>query len=460
MFSRKRSHARFLQVAPFLILLAISCIDDDGGNDAGGGTSPPPPPPPPFPGGLLIERVSVSSDGTQGNNSSSDVSISSDGRYIAFRSHATNLVSPDTNAAPDIFVHDRETGITERVNVATDGAEANDQSGGCFISGDGRFVVFDSIASNLVPSDLNNKGDVFVIEYASGTIERVNTALDGTESNGASGSSISTNGRYVTFQSSASDLVNGDVNGMADIFLHDRQTSETKLISVASDGTQGDGDSSWPHISPTGEYVAFSSVAQNLVPGDTNLFADAFLHNMTLGTTERVSIASGGGAQGDDKSNAVAVSADGNIVVFSSDATNLISVGPAFTNIFVRDRSTSSTVQISLALGGGSPDYQSGGGSISADGRYVVFQSQATNLVAAFGNGIWFDIFVHDLVTGETAQVNIAADGTLDNGQGRGAKISADGRYIVFYSDGTNLVPEFDLNSARDVFVAPNPLMP
>ena len=371
MFSRKRSRVRFLQVVPLLILLAVSCSDSGGGGSADGGSSPPPPAPPPFPGGLLIERVSVNTDGIQANSSSGDVSISSDGRYIAFRSHATNLTSPDTNAAPDIFVHDRLTGITERINVAADGTEANNQSGGCLISGDGHFIVFDSLASNLDTSDLNNKWDVFVVDYASGTIERVNTALDGTESNGASGASISTNGRYVVFQSSASDLVSEDVNGMADIFLYDRQTNETTLISISSDGTQGDGDSSWPHISHAGKHIIFTSLAESLSPGDTNLFRDAFLHNVIPGTTERVSISSGG-AQGDDGSNATSVSADGNIVVFSSKATNLISVGPVQGNVFVRDIAASSTVQISKAFDGGNADGTSGGGSISGDGRYVV----------------------------------------------------------------------------------------
>ena len=442
MFSRKRSCAIFLQVALLLMLPVISC------SDSGGGTGPPPSPP--FPGGLLIERVGINIAGIPANSGSSDISISANGRYIVFRSHATNLTFPDLNAMPDIFVYDREIGTIERVNVATDGTDANDQSGACFISGDGRFVVFDSAASNLIASDLNNKWDIFVADRVSGTIERI--VAD------ANVSSISADGWRVAFQSSANNLVSGDINGMSDAFVYDRQTGQVILISVDSDGTQGDGDSYWPHISPAGDHVAFSSVSQNLVSGDTNSLADAFLHDMTLGTTERISISSGG-TQGDNRSVAASISADGNIVVFNSNATNMISVGPAQDNIFVRDRAASSTVQISTAFGGGNADAASGGGSISADGRYVVFYSDASNLVAVDGNSR-MDVFVHDRITGEMAIVSIAADGTQGNGSSGWASISADGRYIVFESDAINLVPESDFNSAWDVFVAPNPLAP
>ena len=215
--------------------------------------------------------VSKSSDGKPGNKDSFFSSISSNGRYVVFYSNATNLVLPDTNEDADIFVHDRLTGKISRVSVASDKTQGNSRSFDPEISADGRYVVFESDASNLVPEDTNGARDIFVHDWQTGKTIRVSVASNGEQGNGESRvSDISAEGRYVMFRSEASNLVPEDTNGAIDFFVHDRQTGETNRVSVASDGTQGDGDSHVGAISADGRYVAFDSESGNLVPEDTN----------------------------------------------------------------------------------------------------------------------------------------------------------------------------------------------
>src|SRR5439155_1436556 len=196
--------------------------------------------------------------------------LSADGRFVAFVSFATNLVAGDTNGATDVFVHDRQTGTTERVSVASDGKKGNDGSRGAALSADGRFVAFHSTPTNLGPGDTNGATDVFVHDRQTGTTERVSVASGGTEGNGFSaGPALSADGRFVAFHSTATNLVAGDTNGKTDVFVHDRQTGTTERVSVASDATQGNNASSYPALSADGRFVAFHSDATNLVAGDT-----------------------------------------------------------------------------------------------------------------------------------------------------------------------------------------------
>src|SRR5947207_7980736 len=260
-------------------------------------------------GAQTTERVSVVSGGTEGNNASLGSALSADGRFVAFDSSATDLVAADTNGVSDVFVHDRQTGTTERVSVASDGAQGNGSSGLVTfafppaLSADGRFVAFVSFATNLVASDTNGATDVFVHDRQTGTTERVSVASDGTEGNAASaGATLSADGRFVAFHSAATDLVAGDTNGTTDVFVHDRQTGITERVSVASDGTEGNKASSYPALSADGRFVAFDSDATNLVAGDTNGTTDVFVHDRQTGTTERVSVPSGGRTQGNGKS--------------------------------------------------------------------------------------------------------------------------------------------------------------
>jgi len=291
------------------------------------------------------------------------LSISADGRYVAFQSSALTLASPDFNGSDDVFVHDRVNGVTTRVSVASNGTEGNGASQGASLSADGRYVAFFSFATKLVPGDTNGTWDVFVHDMVNATTTRVSVDSSGGQGNGGNGSSanpsISSDGRYVAFSSSCDNLVPGDTNGHGDIFVHDMLSGATTRVSVNSSGEQTTGgvlvSSTDPAISSDGRYVAFTSSADNLVPGDTNPGWDAFVHDILSGATTRVSVDSSG-AQGDHSSAGIGstwISSDGRYVVFQSDATNLV---PGDTNghtdIFVRDRSAASAF-VFLCFGDG-----------------------------------------------------------------------------------------------------------
>jgi Tol biopolymer transport system component len=224
-------------------------------------------------------RVSVASDGAQSSDTSTKPFISRDGRWVTFDSVATNLVAGDTNALRDIFVHDRQTATTVRASVASDGSQSNGDSDDPTVSADGRYVAFESVASNLVTGNTNVKRDIFVRDTAGGTTELVSVdSLGGPSNNESRGAAISADGRWVAFMSLASDLVSGDTNGKRDVFVHDRQAATITRWSVATDGTQGNGDSTGPAVpSDDGQHVAFLSIASNLVPDDTNGTRDVFV---------------------------------------------------------------------------------------------------------------------------------------------------------------------------------------
>ena len=225
------------------------------------------------------ERVSVASDGAQGNGEAVGAEISADGHYVAFWSSSTNLVPGDTNGQIDSFVYDRQSHAIARVSLASDGTEGNGQSTVGKMSADGRYVAFMSYASNLVPGDTNGHPDAFVYDRQMQTIERVSLASDGAQANSmVIPSSISADGRYVGVYSMATNLVPDDTNGVKyDSFVYDRQTDTIKLVSVAADGTQGNGFSEIACLSADGRHVAFNSGASNLVPGDTNSKDDVFV---------------------------------------------------------------------------------------------------------------------------------------------------------------------------------------
>jgi Tol biopolymer transport system component len=220
----------------------------------------------------------VTSDGSEANSYSGEPSISSDGRWVAFESGASNLVSGDTNAAPDIFVHDRETGTTTRVSIASNGAQSNNGSFAPSISADGTQVVFYSNASNLVAGDTNGVADVFVHDRQTGKTTRASLASNRAQSGGFSdAASISADGRWVVFASRAENLVSGDTNDSTDVFVHDRYTGETVRASVAANGAQAESYSNFPSISGNGRWIAFASPAKNLVAQDTNNALDVFV---------------------------------------------------------------------------------------------------------------------------------------------------------------------------------------
>jgi Tol biopolymer transport system component len=404
----------------------------------------------------MTERVSVDSNAIQANDHSFDPYLSADGQVVTFMSVANNLVPGDTQGS-DIFVHDRSSGSTVRVSVASDGTQANDSSSIPSISADGQYVVFESYATNLVASDNNNTSDIFVHDRNDGSTTRVSVASNGTEGNFSSlTASITPDGHFVSFVSDASNLVDGDSNGVADLFVHDRIAGITSRISVANDGAEANGWSGLnyeiPAMSADGHTIAFTSSASNLVVGDTNSTTDVFV--VEIPNISRVSVDSSGNEGNGSFQNAYrsSVSADGRIVVFESDATNLVSGDSNGNNdIFVHDRSTGVTTRMSVASNGTQSNNDCNNPAISADGRYVTFESYATNLVSGDSNNSR-DIFVHDRNTGVTSRVSVASNGTPADLNSSEASISEDGRYVSFYSSATNLVSG-DTNNVRDVFV-------
>lgn len=344
-------------------------------------------------------RVSVSSGGTQSNAPSYDAAISANGRYVTFISLATNLTAlSDTPNTYDVFLHDLQTGVTSGVSVSMNNTLGVRHSYHQTISADGRYIAFNSDVNNLVPNDLNARGDIFVRDMQTGQTSRISVGAGGVEANGPSFyTGISDDGRYVTFHSSASNLVTGDTNGWSDVFVHDRQTSTTTRVSVTSSGAQAiNGDSFYPGISATGRYVVFQSIATNLVGGDSNTQFDIFMHDRQTGQTSLVSVPSGGGFPNGASVKAV-VSADGRFITYDSRATNLVSGDTnSVSDVFLRDTQLGTTTRISVDSNGA----QGVGGeavypSITADGRYVTFASAASNLVVGDTNSA-LDIFLYE----------------------------------------------------------------
>ncbi|MBI4200733.1 MAG: PD40 domain-containing protein, partial [Chloroflexi bacterium] len=343
-------------------------------------------------------RVSVSSAGIQGNQGSNfPGAISADGRFVAFHSTATNLAAVDTNDRSDVFVHDRQTGETTMVSVSTAGVQGNTTSNSPSISADGRFVAFYSFATNLVAGDTNMVGDIFVHDRQAGETTRASVSSGGAQANDSSGEpSISADGRFVAFWSQATNLVPGDTNGTADIFLRDWQGGATNIVSLSSSGAQGNGGSGGPSMSTDTRFIAFHSYASNLVAGDTNNVQDVFVHDRQTGATSRVSVSTAV-VQGNQASVNPTISADGRFVAFGSYASNLVAGDTNnVQDVFVHDRQTGETTRASVSTAGAQGFNASGFPAISVDGRFVAFQSDSFNLVAGDTNGK-SDIFVRDL---------------------------------------------------------------
>lgn len=401
-------------------------------------------------------RVSLAPDGTEANGGSWGASLSDNGRHVVFTSDASNLVSDDTNDSGDVFVHDMQTGRTTRVSVSSEGTQGNSSSYSYgSITSDGRYVAFGSKSTNLVSGDTNNFGDVFVHDLLSGQTYRASVASDGTQGNydsGVYGLSLSDDGRHVAFTSRASNLVSGDTNNDMDVFVHDRVTGQTIRASVASDGTPGNYQSGYGlSLSADGRYVAFTSYANNLVSNDTNLRGDIFLHDIQTGDTTRISKSSGG-IQGNSDSGSPAISADGRYVAFRSYSTNLVSGETSgYHDVFLHNIETGETARVSVECNCVQGNSMAETLSISDDGRYVAYTAGASNLVSGDTNGTW-DEFVTDMQTGETIRVSVASDGTQSNGRSYISALSGNGRYVAFTSEANNLVSS-DTNNWRDIFI-------
>jgi hypothetical protein len=418
---------------------------------------------PPLPPGPILSgdtvRVSLNSAGGQALSLSSSPQISVDGHYAVFSSSASNLVVGDTNGMEDIFLRDLQTGITLRVSLGINGIQGNGHSSAPSISADGRYITFYGSATDLVAGDTNGIEDVFLYDRQTGTTTRVSVASNGAQANGGSYyPSISADGHYITFQSNATNLVANDTNGMNDIFVHDMLNGITTRVSVASTGTQANSLSSGaPKISADGRYVAFQSLASNLVAGDTNGRFDVFIRDLQSGNTILGSVSTNG-VPGNSDSYAPSISADGRYIAFESSATNLIPADTAVFDIFVHDMQTGITVRASVSSSGNQGNNTSTGSAISDDGRYVAFYSYATNLVAGDTNGV-NDIFVHDMQNGATTRASVASNGTQANNSSFAPFLSADGQYIGFQSNATNLAAN-DTNGQSDSFIHRQNILP
>lgn len=399
------------------------------------------------------ERVSVNNQGGEGNASSSGPAVNANGTVVGYFSDASNLVSRDRNDVRDAFCRDRIARLTERHSVAANGNEGNARSHseglGPALSGDGNLFAFSTFASNLGPDDTNGVGDVYVRNRASGEQTRVTYAHTGGETDGTSiVGDISTDGRCVVYQSFATNIVPLDQNGASDVFLFDRASGLTTLVSSGPDGP-GNGASITPAVSGDCRFVAFASAATNLVAGDTNGLTDIFVRDMQTGEIRRVSVASDG-TQANGTSFFPDLSFDGSVVAFKSDASNLV---PDDTNgepdVFVHAGGV--TTRVSVDDFGHQADGFSGPPSVSGDGRFVAFPSWAANLVSDDGNSAG-DVFVYDRRALRIRRVTCGVEpnaGVPDIAP----RLSTDGNWVAFASSASNLV-EGDSNNSVDVFIA------
>ncbi len=395
--------------------------------------------------------------------------LSADGRYVAFESNAANLSGEDNDAFRDVFLRDTQTGaitLVSRRSAAEGGTGGNDVSEVHGISADGRYVAFSSDADNLSASDDNAHRNVFVRDTATATTILVSRQSAGDGGDGGDGqagfASMSADGRYVAFGSSSSNLAADDDNGETDIFVRDLQTNTTTLVSRRS-ALSGNGpanDSSFnADISADGRYVAFESSADNLSTIDDNAVFNVFVRDLQTGSVRVVSRRSAGGPDGGDGGNGhsrhPSLSADGRYVAFDSEADNLSDEDDnAVVNVFVRDLELDTTTLGSRQSGAGAgADGDSEYAVLSPDARLLAFDSEADNL-STDDNGNVQDVFVRDLQTGIVALVSrqSAADGGVgSDGESGGAAFSGDGRYLGFHSGADNL-SALDSDGVFDVF--------
>ncbi len=414
-----------------------------------------------------LDRVSRGLDGQPTNERSLLPSISGDGCVIAFKSYASNLVENDTNDKVDVFAFDRSANSVERVPARPATGSSGNPNDNSFPPGlnfDGSFVAFASLSNNLTPGDFNTDADVFLYSRGPQQTSVLTLREDGELGGGAPDlpPSLSADGRYVAFSASSSKIVDNDFNDAYDVFVYDRETAVTELMSVATTGSDAGKAaklaSNGAVISADGCVVAFYSDASNIVAADRNDVRDVFVRDRCRGQSERVSVASDG-----SEANAASQAAglqpgiclDGSAVVFASDASNLDEGDDnGFTDIFLRDRNTGTTRRLSKAPNGDSANGPSQYPAISADGRFVAFQSAASNLVDGDNNG-HSDIFVVDLATG--VMVRLSAPDSEPNGNSTAPQLNADGTIVVFQSDANNLTAD-DSNGFADIFASSNAL--
>jgi hypothetical protein len=386
----------------------------------------------------------------QPNNTSRLPSLSADGEHIAYSTLADNILpAPDLNGAEDVVVCDHIFPVPLRVSVSSAGAEGNAASCQPDISGDGEWVAFASDANNLVAGDSNGLMDVFVYHIPTLTVRRVSVDPLGDDANGPSEApSISGAGRYVAFSSRATNLVSGDSNSVQDVFVHDCNTGFTVRVSVDSAGVEGNASSSEPSIDSAGGCVTFSSVASNLVPGDSNTKQDVFLYDLGTTTTTRISLSHlGGDANGD--SHHSYLSRSGRYVSYTTAATDIVlGDGNGVDDVILHDRMALTAVLASVDSAGAQADDHSFTSAVADNGQ-VAYSSDARNLVPGDSNAAR-DVFLTEPGS-STIRVSVDSAGAESNGHSHSPDISADACDVVFASGATNLDPP-DTNAVEDIY--------
>lgn len=404
----------------------------------------------------LTLRFSTTSSGAEGNGHSRYPSLSDDNRWIAFESQADDLVPGDTNGSTDVFLKDVQTGALSLVSRGLGGLPADGPSYHATISGDSLWIVFESEATNLVVGDTNGVRDVFLYSRLAETITRVSVSSGGVQGNGQSGqggllkgSDISHDGNRIVFQSVASNLVPGDTNTAADIFVLDRPTNSLLRVNINSSGHQANAPSQDPAISADGTRVAYTTGASNLFTPDTNgeydiLVVQVGTHNVYRASQDSV------GSQANSHSARPALSADGRIVAFESHATNLV---PGDTNgtadTFVHDSATGITERVSVGWLGQEASNYAYRPSISGDGLRVAFTSAAGNLVP--GGNTMQSVYVRDRGLGTTERWGQGSDGQNGFAGSDDPFLTGAGDRVVFTSLAP-LVPQ-DTNGRQDIYL-------
>jgi Tol biopolymer transport system component len=389
------------------------------------------------------DRVSVDSSGTAGNGASSAPSMNSDGSLVAFVSQSTNFVTGVSGS--QVYLHNRQTNQIEVVSRDSDASVINEGGGASSdpsMSSDGRLVAFVSLSSNLVAGVSGQQ--IYVRDRQTGQTTVVSKSSAGIIGDGTSSApAISADGRYVAFVSTSTNIVAG-VSG-TQIYVHNRQTEQTTLVSQDNSVTPipGNGASSAPAISSDGRFVAFASLSTNL--GAAGGKQQIYIHDRLTGadgTTNLISKDSGATA-GDDNSSTPSVSGNGRYIAFVSGATNLVT-GFSGQQIYVHDRNTGANGTNSLISrdNSGTPNagnLNSSAPSISSDGRYVAFTSLATNLETGVSGQ---QIYLHDRNGPTTSLVSRDNTGSLvaGNGSSDTPSINGNGGFVAFASQATNLV--------------------